>query len=76
MILSYSEYDALLGGLLAVAVFIGLVLVIISYSISALIYYKTSKTNGFGDIAYIAWIPLLNVYSLFLLTANSEDGHY
>ena len=69
----YSDYEAVFGGLLVVAVLVGLVLAIIGYLICALIYYRASKTNGFDDLAYIAWIPILNVYSLFLLTANSED---
>ncbi|KOS68963.1 membrane protein [Lysinibacillus contaminans] len=70
---SYSEYDAGLSILLIIAILVVLVLAIIGYVISALIYYKTSKTNGFSDAAYIAWIPLLNVYSLFLLTASGDD---
>ena len=70
---SYSEYDAVFSGLFIIAILVVLVLAIIGYLISALIYYKTSKTNGFSDAAYIAWIPLLNVYSLFLLTARGDN---
>ncbi|MGE7093328.1 hypothetical protein ACQKII_18115 [Lysinibacillus sp. NPDC048646] len=69
----YSDYDAVFGGLLIIAILVGIVLAIIGYFVSALIYYTTSKTNGFSDVAYIAWIPLVNIYSLFLLTANSDD---
>lgn len=74
-----SEFDTLLNDPLAAGFFliimlIGLVYGIISYIVTALIYFKTSKTNGFTDAAFIAWIPLLNVYSLFLLTAN-RNGH-
>lgn len=70
----YSDYEAVFGGLLIVALLIGLVISVVYYVISALIYYTTSKTNGFSDLAYIAWIPLVNVYSLFLLAANGDDG--
>lgn len=71
---SISDYDVILGGLFLIAILIGLVLAIISYVVTALIYFRASKTNGFSDVAYIAWIPLLNVYSLFLLTANRGDN--
>ncbi|MFJ7952781.1 hypothetical protein ACIQZG_14750 [Lysinibacillus sp. NPDC096418] len=69
----YSDYDAVFGGFLIIALLVCLVMALVYYLISALIYYTTSKTNGFNDLAYIAWIPLINVYSLFLLTANSDD---
>ncbi|MEG0450896.1 MAG: hypothetical protein RR595_13655 [Lysinibacillus sp.] len=71
---SYSEYDAMLGGILIVAILVMLVLAIIGYFISALIFYNASKTNGFKDLAYFAWIPIANIYSLFLLTAISDDA--
>ncbi|EON72502.1 hypothetical protein [Lysinibacillus sphaericus] len=69
----YSDYDAVFGGFLLIAILVCLVLAIIGYIISSLIYFMSSKTNGFSDVAYIAWIPIINVYSLFLLTANGED---
>ncbi|MFJ7738347.1 hypothetical protein ACIQ2D_18690 [Lysinibacillus sp. NPDC097287] len=69
----YSDYDAVLGGLLIIAFIVILIFALLSYLISAIIFYTTSKTNGFSDLAYIAWIPLINVYSLFLLTANGDD---
>ncbi|MEK4229738.1 hypothetical protein [Solibacillus sp. FSL H8-0538] len=65
--------DPIAAGFFVMIILIGLVFGFIAYLISALIYFKTSKTNGFGDVAYIGWIPLLNAYSLFLLTANSDD---
>lgn len=68
-----SDYDTLFGGLYIIAILVILVLAIIGYFISALIYYTTSKINGFSDLAYIAWIPILNVYSLFLLTATIDE---
>ncbi|KOS68962.1 membrane protein [Lysinibacillus contaminans] len=75
----YSEFDEIMNdpiiaGLFLMIIFAGLIFAIIAYLITALIYFKTSKTNGFSDVAYIAWIPLLNVYSLFLLSANSDDN--
>lgn len=70
----YDDFDAALGGLFIIIMLLGLVLSIVSYVISSLIYYKASKINGFSDLAYIAWIPIINVYSLFLLTAKGEDN--
>jgi len=70
----YDDFDAALGGIFIIIMLIGLVLSIASYVISSLIYYKASKINGFSDLAYIAWIPIINVYSLFLLTAKGEDN--
>ncbi|MGE7949962.1 hypothetical protein [Lysinibacillus sp. NPDC093688] len=71
---NYDDIDMALSGFFLVIMLIGLVLSIVSYVISSLIYYKASKINGFGDLAYIAWIPIINVYSLFLLTAKGEDN--
>lgn len=80
--MSYDSYnneldaimsDPVVAGLFLMFILIALVYGIIAYIITALIFFKTSKTNGFSDVAYIAWIPLLNVYNLFLLTANSDD---
>lgn len=70
---NYSDYEAVFGGFLIIVILVGLVMALVYYLISAFIYYSASKTNGFNDLAYIAWIPLINVYSLFLLTANSDD---
>lgn len=70
----YDDFDATLGGIFIIIMLIGLVLSIVSYVISSLIYYKASKVNGFSDLAYIGWIPIINVYSLFLLTAKGEDN--
>ncbi|MEK5231605.1 hypothetical protein MHB42_07480 [Lysinibacillus sp. FSL K6-0232] len=69
----YNDYDAFFGGLFLVIILVSLVLGLIAYVITALIYFMASKTNGFGDVAYIAWIPIINVYSLFLLTADGYD---
>lgn len=69
----YSDYEAVFGGLLIIALLVGLVVAVVYYVVSALIYYTASKTNGFSDVAYIAWIPLVNVYSLFLLAATDDE---
>ncbi len=68
-----NDWDAAMGGLFIILILAALVLGLIAYIISALIYFMTSKTNGFGDVAYIAWIPIINVYSLFLLTAGGDN---
>ncbi|QPQ31560.1 hypothetical protein [Lysinibacillus sp. JNUCC 51] len=71
----YDDFDAAFGGIFLITILlICLVLSIISYVIYSLIYYKASKINGFSDLAYIAWIPIINVYSFFLLTAKGEDN--
>ncbi|WP_339262392.1 hypothetical protein [Lysinibacillus sp. FSL K6-3209] len=69
----YSDYDAVFGGFMVVFFFVLLGMLIIGYVVNALIYFMASKTNGFSDVAYIAWIPIINIYSLFLLTANGDD---
>ncbi|WP_409368999.1 hypothetical protein [Lysinibacillus sp. 38-6] len=69
----YSDYDAVFGGFMLLFFFVFLVLLIIGYVVNALIYFMASKTNGFDDVAYIAWIPIINIYSLFLLTAPGDD---
>jgi len=69
----YSDYDAVFGGFMLLFFFVFLVVLIIGYVVNALIYFMASKTNGFSDVAYIAWIPIINIYSLFLLTAPGED---
>ena len=73
-----NEFESLLNDPLATAFLIsffliGLVFIFIAYLVSALIYFKTSKTNGYEDVAYIAWIPFVNIYNLFLLIAQNED---
>ncbi|MCL1696743.1 hypothetical protein [Lysinibacillus sp. BPa_S21] len=66
-------FDPGLLAFLLVLLLIGLVVSVIYYIIGALIYYNASKTNGFSDVAYISWIPIVNIYSFFLLTAKGED---
>ena len=67
----YSDLDDH-GWFIFIFILAALAIGLIAYIISALIYFMTSKTNGFGDVAYIAWIPIINVYSLFLLTAGGD----
>lgn len=75
---TYNEYDPYLidtlgAGFILAFLLVGLVLLVIAYLVTALIYFQASKTNGFSDVAYIAWIPIANVYSLLLLTAKGHD---
>ncbi|MGE7674866.1 hypothetical protein ACQKMV_15010 [Lysinibacillus sp. NPDC094403] len=69
----YDDFDPAFGGLFLIIMLICLVMSIASYVISSLIYYKASKINGFSDLAYISWIPIVNVYSLFLLTSKGKN---
>lgn len=62
-----SDYDVFYGGLLVTFILIMIGMFVISYVITALIYYYTTKTNGLGEIAFWSWIPVLNVYALFAL---------
>ncbi|GLC86929.1 hypothetical protein [Lysinibacillus piscis] len=68
---TYTE-DALVGGFFLLFIAIALIIALIGYVVNAFIYYTASKTNGFEDVAYIAWIPLANMYCLFLLTAEGK----
>lgn len=70
----YSDADVALGGFILVLLLLGIIFAVAGYIITALIYYITSKTNGFSDVAYIAWIPIVNIYSLLLLTADGTDN--
>lgn len=71
VILSYdnysNDYDVLLGGLFITFGIIVLILGVLGYILTAIIYYNTAKTNGLAEIAFWSWIPLLNVYVLFAL---------
>ena len=55
-----SYIVGLIGGF-----FVLLILAVICYVITALIYFFTAKTNGPEDLAFLAWIPLVNAYLLF-----------
>ncbi|MDI7740857.1 hypothetical protein QMK38_02480 [Lysinibacillus fusiformis] len=69
-----SEYDAaLLGGFLLTFIIIMIAVGVVSYVITAIIYYYTTKTNGLGEIAFWSWIPLVNVYVLFALGSTKTS---
>ncbi|MEX3746808.1 hypothetical protein [Lysinibacillus xylanilyticus] len=69
-----TEYNEAISDLfIAIFLLSLLVLALAGYIFNALIYYKASEKNGFSDLAYIAWIPIVNIYSLFLLTASGDD---
>lgn len=68
-----NELDMLLGGLLLTFVIVGIVFGIVSYIISAIIFYNAAKTNGLAEIAFWSWIPLANAYVLFALGSNKTS---
>ncbi|MFJ6207082.1 hypothetical protein [Lysinibacillus sp. NPDC092081] len=73
---SYNEFDGLDGLDVEFLIIMLICIALISiadYLINSLIYYQASKANGFSKQAYIAWIPLVGVYNLFLLTAKGDD---
>jgi len=70
---SYNEFDDLDVEFLIIMLICITLISIADYVINSLIYYQASKANGFSKQAYIAWIPLVGVYNLFLLTAKGDD---
>ena len=46
---------------------------ILFYVIWSLIYYRTAKANGFEDVAYLSFIPIINIYIMFLLIAKGNS---
>lgn len=68
-----SEYDAMLGGFLVIFVIAAIIFAVLAYVVTALIYYFASKTNGLGDIAFWAWIPIIHIYLLFALCSKKES---
>ncbi|MEY9971285.1 glucan phosphoethanolaminetransferase (alkaline phosphatase superfamily) [Lysinibacillus sp. RC46] len=69
----YNDFDDLDLAFLFIMLICIALISIASYVINSLIYYQASKANGFSKQAYIAWIPIAGVYSLFLLTAKGDD---
>lgn len=61
-----TEYDVF-GGLLLTFIIVGIVLGILGYIITAIIFYNAAKTNGLAEIAFWSWIPIANAYVLFAL---------
>ena len=70
----YNDFDDLDIEFLIIMLICITLISIASYVISSLIYYQASKVNGFNKQAYIAWIPIIGIYSLFLLTAKGDNG--
>ena len=69
-----SDYDAaLFGGFFITFLIVIIALGVVSYLITAIIYFVTSKTNGLGEIAFWSWIPLVNVYALFALGSTKTS---
>ncbi|SOB90828.1 hypothetical protein SAMN05880501_101218 [Ureibacillus xyleni] len=68
-----AELDLFLGGLLVTFGIFIILFAILAYVLTAIIYYKTAKTNGLEDIAFWSWIPLLNVYVLFALGSTKTS---
>lgn len=68
-----SESDLFSGAIVIAIIIISLIIGLIVYALGAFIFYKTAKTNGFDDAAYISWIPIINLYMLFLLSADGID---
>lgn len=66
-------FEALSGALLIGIIIFSIIIGLIVYALNAFILYKTAKTNGFDDAAYLAWIPLANLYLLLLLGADGVD---
>ncbi|MFJ8234696.1 hypothetical protein ACIQ34_02990 [Ureibacillus sp. NPDC094379] len=68
-----SEYDAMLGGFLVIFIFIALALALVGYIITAIVYYFTAKTNGLQEVAFMSWIPIVNIYVLVALVSDKES---
>ncbi|RUL49820.1 MULTISPECIES: hypothetical protein [Lysinibacillus] len=68
-----NEMDLFFGGLFVVVIIVGLILALVGYILTAIIYYNSAKVNGLGDIAFWSWIPVLNVYALFALGSSKTS---
>lgn len=38
-----------------------------------MIYYRTAKANGYEEVAYLSFIPIINIYIMFLLIAKGNS---
>lgn len=66
------EEDILLGMIVAffaVFVFLGIVAIILFF-FQAIGLFKITKREGKGDIAWLAWIPVINTFLITLLVEN------
>ncbi|CAM5191200.1 hypothetical protein UACE39S_04200 [Ureibacillus acetophenoni] len=64
--LVFFDFSLIMSFIIAFFV-IFLIIAVIAYILSAIIYSTTAKTNGFHEIAWISWIPIINIYILFAL---------
>lgn len=64
--LVFFDFALIMGYILGFLVFI-LIVAIIAYILSAIIYSTTLKTNGFHEIAWLSWIPIVNIYVVFAI---------
>lgn len=55
-------------------IFFSFVIGLITYVLLSLVLYTTAKTNSFHNTAYIAWLPIINIYLLFQLIAKGMDS--
>lgn len=67
---SLNEFDVFYGGLFFAFLLVVLVLCVVGYILTAIIYFYTAKTNGLTEITFWSWIPILNVYVLFALGSS------
>ncbi|NLY78864.1 MAG: hypothetical protein GX072_02835 [Lysinibacillus sp.] len=69
---NYSDDSVILGILAALGLGI-LLIFLIYYILSALVFYNTAKTNGPSDLAFLGWIPIANTYLLFAFGSKKES---
>ncbi|MED3660955.1 hypothetical protein NST62_02205 [Ureibacillus sp. FSL K6-8385] len=67
----YFEDYAVVG--LIGGFFVLIALILIHYILTAIIYYYTAKTNGPTDLAFLAWIPIINYYLLFAFGSKKTE---
>ncbi|KGR90282.1 membrane protein [Ureibacillus massiliensis 4400831 = CIP 108448 = CCUG 49529] len=63
-----AAFAAMLMAMLIIAI----IFAIIGYILSAIIYSNTAKANGFHEIAFMSWIPFINVYMMFAFGAKKS----
>lgn len=57
--------DVYILGLIGGFFLLFIILAIICYVINALVFFNTAKANGPEELAFLAWIPIINYYLLF-----------
>lgn len=63
---------AAFAAMLMAMLIIGIIFAIIAYILSAIIYSNTAKTNGFHEITFMSWIPIVNIYMMFAFGAKKS----